>query len=149
MNAMMTPLVSRALCVTLQGEIAAAVTPILERHGLTLAPNPRGKYGYEFSMTIVGVNPAMVSESGVDLQSKEAQEYARMAQMSVYEASRPTLDPNAVGKTFNVGGEALVFVGANPRAPKYPYQFRKQDGRVYRYPRLTGDRILALPGPEA
>ena len=114
-------------------EIMAAIKPILAAHGMDDTAAPRFVYGlaYKFS---VETAPMVASDSGVNLASAEAAVYAQVARGS-------DLDPDAVGKTYTLNGEPHVFVGFSHKAKRYPYLFRRTDGRVFKFSDDVRDKL--------
>lgn len=121
-------------------EIDAAVTEILEKHGLQ-----RGKrssqYGDLFTYKIEA-SAIIEGENGVNLGSKDAQ--AWIVNGSMHGFSNPQ---EALGQEFSWAGKRFIFIGFRPRSKKSPVIARSAaDGKEY----VMGAAALRLiPGYDA
>jgi len=115
-------MIDRDMARTVAGEARAALAEVFRSHGL----DPEGfklrtTYGGTLKMT-VEVGELVAGENGVNLGSAEAIAWQRYAKWETHDGKR--LDPDALGRTVEISGRPMVFVGYNPRARKMPFLFR-------------------------
>lgn len=103
--------VTKAECQAISAEIAAAIKPILERHGLDIAKT-MSKYGDIYSIK-VEANKVSRGENGVNMESEYAKDYKRFG--SVY-----GLNEGLLGKKFVSRGREFAFAGIAASRSKYP-----------------------------
>ncbi len=136
-----THLVTKQQSRAITEEISEAVKAILSKHGLA-APEIKTTYGDYYQLRIKST-PLAEGPNGVNLNSPEAQAYARDAEWN------DALDPNALGRKFDVRGEEFIFTGSLVRGQKYVYAATKvSDGKSYRFTRDI-ERFLAPESAEA
>jgi hypothetical protein len=129
--------ITAAQCKTISVEIDAAVTTILTQHGLVKGKR-NARYGDIFKYS-VEASPLIVGDNGVNLGSKEAQDFIALGR------SLGFTDPEAaLGATFTSSGVEYVFEGYRVNAPKRPILGRRvSDGRSFIFGR---EALRRLPG---
>lgn len=105
----------------------AALKPVAEQFGLSVA-----KSGGNYSATslIEKFEFALVGENG-EAQTREARDFARFCGMF-------GLTADMLNKQFLNGGQLFTITGLNTKAPRFPVQARRSDGKA-RGSRLTGE----------
>ena len=103
--------VTKAECQAISAEIAAAIKPILERHGLDITKT-MSKYGDIYSIK-VEANKVSRGENGVNMESEYANDYKRFG--SAY-----GLNEGLLGKKFTSRGREFAFAGIATSRSKYP-----------------------------
>jgi len=103
--------VTKAECQAISAEIAAAIKPILERHGLDITKT-MSKYGDIYSIK-VEASKVSRGENGVNTESEYAKEYERFG--SAY-----GLNEGLLGKKFVSRGREFAFAGISTSRSKYP-----------------------------
>jgi len=112
--------VTREMIQELRTEVAAAVAEIYARHGLT-QPTIKSVYGPSAKLTLEAQLETL-GEGGVNLTSREADEYERYGETM-------GLTAGALGKEFTYGGKRYVFTGINLGRPKFPLCAREVGGK--------------------
>ena len=115
-------MIDRERARTVADDARSALAEVFRSHGL----DPEGfklrtTYGGTLKMT-VEVGELVVGENGVNLGSAEALAWKKHAAWASHAGER--LDPEAIGRTVEISGRPMVFVGYNPRARKMPLLFR-------------------------
>lgn len=131
------PFVTAAQCKQVSAEIDAAVEQILTKHGMQKSKRS-ARYGDIFKYSVEAA-PLVAGDNGVNLGSREAQDFVAIARSLGFD------DPEAaLGKTFTSGGVEYVFTGWRSNAPKRPVLTRRvSDGKVFIFPK---EALRHLPG---
>lgn len=119
--------ISRTDARALTDELIAAITPILEAHGMKMGTQ-RSNYGDRYALKFDATSVEL-GEDGFDYGTKEAQDWLLYGKFNGFDEPKSVL-----GKVVVMRGDEWQFVGYSPRSPKYPMRFKRvADGKVYKF----------------
>jgi hypothetical protein len=115
-------MIDRETAKAVAEDMRSALEHVFRTHGLDSEGfKLRTTYGGTLKFTLE-VGELVAGENGVNLGSAEALAWKKHAAWASYAGER--LDPEALGRTVEISGRPMVFVGYNPRARKMPFLFR-------------------------
>jgi len=119
--------IDRATAQQVTEEIAEAIAPILQRHGMETRKQST-KFGTTYSLKI-DAHKVELDETGVNRATQEAQDFLMYAGSGLI-----PLPPDALGSTFVSKGVSYQLTGYMPQNPKFCYQVKRvSDGAGFKF----------------